>query len=948
MPGGFPEPEPTLEQPLEALGGRLAALADLERRDDRDSSQVLNNEQVSSNLPNNEESDKKRDENEYSDSDHVNDSQINDGQVKENQSISNRQVVEPLAIQFAQSSLSVALPDEGNTKGQTKQASLVYNSLQSPISLHSRLPPDTLPFQAEAAIKNQIANYMTWDQRIYDDLPLDPDSIRLIEIRPGVSSHIEVDLVKRSFDETKNAYEALSYTWGSPELKKVITVYAGQIRVEVQINKRLFDAISSLRLPATKRCLWVDAICMNQSSLAERSIEVQKMGEIYRLAKKVVVFLGSPSRTTQHASCITELFKFLSRPDHGDVSQNKLSNANGKAADLFRHCGFEQATICNGFIALCCRPWWRRVWTLQEFYLAIEEPVWYWGNTGVDNTVLKRDMPLLMASSIELLGNENIDSWIPEHIKASTGKSLAQFGAEIRRLADLITRRSKTHGYDIPSRLYRSLTAKATDPRDLVYGLREIFDPVFRKVFVPDYFMRLELLYACLAVFLIQCEGWGDMLWWYPYRFQGDKLPSWLPDFTRRVAPVETELLPRDHLASSTLQLKLVVLNHTLHVEGYQLDTIECLTPPMTGGERDILRELWKFDGNFERRRHHLKALSTLNVDEQECPSVTAFLKSCSTLFESDTPALNHPQLSILNWVMKRDGGNSIPCTVVECLRSWDILEWHAYRTGTETVCKHLDWLGTDWMGFLKDFVSPHLSVKFRQILVTDLIADCVFSWSALNDALERLETASPWSDPTHPFWQTSDTTSTFDQNRRARDLGVCMISFLATHADSVGDPHRFYALFCLLLFESSTHVDFKHRLDVLKFTTEKLYDLSLNSDIQAQTDDLVTKVDIVATRVRNSAAVCAHFSGRSLFWTKRGFYGLTCPGVEVCEGDEVMLLDGLSFPMVVRGFDEKEGRGKLVGCATVKGIDLLNQAGGIPSVPEGFVLGKKRLFRFS
>lgn len=137
---------------------------------------------------------------------------------------------------------------------------------------------------------------------------------------------------------------------------------------------------------------------------------------------------------------------------------------------------------------------------MQEFYLATEEPVWYWGSTDISNAVLKRDMPLLMTASWDLYGTKEVESWIPGNVETSTGKPIAQFSAEISRISDVIARRKKTHGFDIPSRLYRNLSAKATDPRDLVYGLREIFDPVFRRIFVPDYFMKMELLYVSCSI----------------------------------------------------------------------------------------------------------------------------------------------------------------------------------------------------------------------------------------------------------------------------------------------------------------------------------------------------------------------------------------------------------------------------------------------------------------
>ena len=440
-----------------------------------------------------------------------------------------------------------------------------------PESLH------VLPIIVRRGLIAQLSNYLTWDKALYANLRLDPESIRLVEIRAGSGHLIEVDLVKRPLDKIKNVYEALSYTWGPPDPKKTIIVNG----IEVQVNPCLFGALSSLRLPDAKRCLWVDAICINQADTAERSIEVQKMGDNYRLAKTVAIWQGWPSKTSSQGSLITALFQFFTRFDNGSISNTEPPHTSDNADDPFRSHGLDKAIVCQGFVDFCCRPWFRRVWTMQEFYLATEEPAWYWGSTGVSNTTLKRDIPLLMKTSWEWYRGTKVEAWLPKHIETMTGRPVTQFSAEIIRISDLIARRNKTHVFDLPRRLYRSLSAQATDPRDLVYGLREIFDPVFRRVFVPDYFMKLELIYACLAVFLIQFEGWGDIFWWYPHRFQAKRLPSWLPDFTKRVVPATTELLPRDNLATSTPQLKLVVLSHVLHVEGTSLMRSSHLPPSL-------------------------------------------------------------------------------------------------------------------------------------------------------------------------------------------------------------------------------------------------------------------------------------------------------------------------------------------------------------------------------
>jgi hypothetical protein len=191
---------------------------------------------------------------------------------------------EALVARFVRSSLDIALPriekrDSDGRVTQTKSA-LLYGGANSSIVLDGTtsspilapnasssmsvtsnpavLPPAVLPAFVQEELNTKLSNYLTWDKKLYANLPLDSNSIRLVEIRPGSSHQVEVDLIKRPLDEVKNAYEALSYTWGSPSPKETIVVNG----VQVQINQWLFGALSSLRLPNAKRCLWVDAICI--------------------------------------------------------------------------------------------------------------------------------------------------------------------------------------------------------------------------------------------------------------------------------------------------------------------------------------------------------------------------------------------------------------------------------------------------------------------------------------------------------------------------------------------------------------------------------------------------------------------------------------------------------------------------------------------------------------
>lgn len=134
--------------------------------------------------------------------------------------------------------------------------------------------------------------------------------------------------------------------------------------------------------------------------------------------------------------------------------------------------------------------------------------------------------------------------------------------------------------------------------------------------------------------------------------------------------------------------------------------------------------------------------------------------------------------------------------------------------------------------------------------------------------------------------------------------------------------------------------------LDYLMIAGEQFYSSTLDWSVQAQVDDLKSKEEVVGAKVRLSAAIKAHFSGRSLFCTQQGFHGLTAPGAELREEANLFLLNGLSFPMMVKDFNEEDGSGRLIGCAAIRGVDLRDLGKRAPKVPKGFVLGKKRVFK--
>ena len=62
------------------------------------------------------------------------------------------------------------------------------------------------------------------------------------------------------------------------------------------VRKNLWEALHQIQSESEELMIWIDAICINQSDLAERSEQVCKMKSIFEQAKQVMVWLGSAER----------------------------------------------------------------------------------------------------------------------------------------------------------------------------------------------------------------------------------------------------------------------------------------------------------------------------------------------------------------------------------------------------------------------------------------------------------------------------------------------------------------------------------------------------------------------------------------------------------------------------------------------------------------------------
>ncbi|KAH8797863.1 heterokaryon incompatibility protein-domain-containing protein [Xylogone sp. PMI_703] len=210
--------------------------------------------------------------------------------------------------------------------------------------------------------------------------PLTGDDIRLLTLQPGLFNdpiHCQLEQVSLS---AGHAYEALSYVWGNTSDTSPMILD----RTPHHITKNLECALRYLRYKEFPRVLWVDAICINQNDPDEKSQQVPMIGEIYSRATKVHAWLGEADRDIDCIYNVLQEFRDRRReaefPTHFDAAEQLSFHRQlfrniylDKAGTLPEQSDLDDDMLQEEFNWLrpfYMRPYWRRVWIVQELVLA--------------------------------------------------------------------------------------------------------------------------------------------------------------------------------------------------------------------------------------------------------------------------------------------------------------------------------------------------------------------------------------------------------------------------------------------------------------------------------------------------------------------------------------------------------------------------------------------------
>lgn len=342
-----------------------------------------------------------------------------------------------------------------------------------------------------------LANMATLaKQLIFQHCPL-PDSkthIRLLKVLSVVKTRaIPVHCELTIFPITEAPpYRAISYTWGDESPLASIVVNGQQMDVRLNCEYALRQTSQHTIDRTGDFLVWIDSICVNQLDNDEKGAQVAMMGEIFKTATQVVACVGA------HGDDSEFLYEFLG----GEKAriQSVLRNFQETRTFYFlklsrrelltwrlKHPRSILIRLCKALANFLSRQYFHRVWVYQELFLGKDISVycgneilpisWIWVTSSiVDSWLWPRTEYFLFLNS----GHTGMWSTLCSKIQDAMPLLLA--GAREQPLMRL------------SSTISAVAELSCQDPRDRIYGILSIVEPVESHRFKPDYTKdRLDL-----------------------------------------------------------------------------------------------------------------------------------------------------------------------------------------------------------------------------------------------------------------------------------------------------------------------------------------------------------------------------------------------------------------------------------------------------------------------
>ncbi|GKT47638.1 heterokaryon incompatibility protein 6, OR allele [Colletotrichum spaethianum] len=396
----------------------------------------------------------------------------------------------------------------------------------------------------------------------YRDLDPSKAEIRLVELDPFRAAEFTSDsghqpvvrcrLKHHSLREWPCHYTALSYVWGDPNVTSPIYLDG----LEIQVTKNLESALRHLAIEQwndtdSRPTLWVDAICIDQRNQVERTQQVSLMKDIFRNAYQTLLWLGPATGDSDLAiDTLRQMSLAANFPGQHFNSWSKFPftdiTSDPPMATIRSILDKALAELClddfarlKAISSLFDRPWFRRVWVIQERVLSLncvvccgrEWVTWekfregFWLLCGIrDNlNIVGSDTGRQDSSALATFLTTGLNKVIPVSFTRSNSSLLVLFS--------------------LLSGMAAKAQLQASDRRDYVFALLSLIDLNRSPLILADYTkdwnaVRMEVAKACLIYYgpgFLSFAGLSQST--EDSASLGQNVPSWAPDWSSAYLP---------------------------------------------------------------------------------------------------------------------------------------------------------------------------------------------------------------------------------------------------------------------------------------------------------------------------------------------------------------------------------------------------------------------------
>lgn len=374
----------------------------------------------------------------------------------------------------------------------------------------------------------------------YEPLP-DTSSIRVLQLNPRSvdGAVISGSLILRRLYEKEPRYISLSYSWGrNLDGDATLTRTVLLDGCEFPVAENLYDFLFQIAASGKILPLWIDAVCINQNDMEERSKQVSIMASIYQKAANLVIWLGHGTDESEDREAMDALELV---PRVQDWLNSKRMDMPEQIVDTGQS-GPHMVRYQASLVRFCQRRYFQRRWVIQEIH-----------NSKPDQTILTWGIYQIGAHEFcnrlrgikYLVETEGVDGkWIGSGFK----RDFEENWASLRKIYNLMTLQETwdptkrfRSGQRVLDCLFAFQDTKCADDRDRVYSLLNFAGADNHMSHSADYSLDTTDAYVAFASSLVEEGRLENVLTLASWQTEnghrresaGEDMPfpSWCPDF---------------------------------------------------------------------------------------------------------------------------------------------------------------------------------------------------------------------------------------------------------------------------------------------------------------------------------------------------------------------------------------------------------------------------------